>query len=698
MDSTRVELPKKVTALAPCRIGAWDVYPDQGRLSRNGDVIRIEPRAMHLLACLAARPGEVVPHDELLAVVWWDAVVAEGAISRTISELRRDLGDDARSPQYIETIYKRGYRLLATVTPLPTVTPRRRLRRSVLAIALILALAVVGIAVSRRSTPPPTGGPAFLTGIPLTTTPGIETAPDLSADGTQVAFCRRDQGRTDEDIYVVPVSGGSPQLVIGTPMREMRPVWSPDGRELAFVRLTEELEVVVATVADKSERVVATFPRWIWGMDWSPDGTRLVIATPPVQGAPARTVQIELETGRVVPVFVPAPATSDRAPRYSPDGRRLAFLRTTDEGGEQIFVADLPSAIARPITEGGTSIAGLDWTADGRFIMTTMAGLQGYEMRRLNPEDGSQQILPVAAGHPHALTVARETGSLVYEEVTIDIDILGLRLVDGSGPPRAEPVSLPALTSTRLDYSARFSPDGQRIAFASGRSGKRQIWLSDQDGGNCRQLSHFNGSVVERVRWSPDGDQIACQVYGKLGPALAIVDAASGEHRVYRINADRFEGWSAAGDAVIVIRDLGPDGELWRLPLGDEEPVFLARNVVGFVHENVDGTVYYRRYDEKDIRAKGPSERLDQGRIAFPGEQLGDWISGTLRDGSLYVVSIGAENHFLTRHEPGAARVDTLAALRRGTGTELSVAPDGRDFLMQNTSRNERDLILVKEY
>jgi TolB-like protein len=71
---------------------------------------------MDVLVYLASDPGRVVSKEELLEAVWGGAFVEEGALSQVIHSLRKALGDDARQPHYIQTIPKRGYRLLAAVT------------------------------------------------------------------------------------------------------------------------------------------------------------------------------------------------------------------------------------------------------------------------------------------------------------------------------------------------------------------------------------------------------------------------------------------------------------------------------------------------------------------------------------------------------------------------------------------------------
>jgi DNA-binding winged helix-turn-helix (wHTH) protein len=98
-------------------VDGWLVQPTLNRLARDTRAIRIRPQLMDVLTCLAQRPGAVVSKDELLATVWSDRFVAESGIARCVAELRQLLADDARQPRVIETIPKRGYRLIAPVRP-----------------------------------------------------------------------------------------------------------------------------------------------------------------------------------------------------------------------------------------------------------------------------------------------------------------------------------------------------------------------------------------------------------------------------------------------------------------------------------------------------------------------------------------------------------------------------------------------------
>lgn len=97
------------------RLGEWWVEPAANTLTRGTEEIRLEPKVMEVLNSLAERAGEVVSKRELIDEVWHTEYIAENSLTRAIADLRRALGDDARNPSHIQTISKRGYRLIAEV-------------------------------------------------------------------------------------------------------------------------------------------------------------------------------------------------------------------------------------------------------------------------------------------------------------------------------------------------------------------------------------------------------------------------------------------------------------------------------------------------------------------------------------------------------------------------------------------------------
>ena len=101
----------------PFRLGEWLVEPSLNRVSRGDTTIQLELKVMDVLVCLAERAGEVVTRFEIIDRVWATEFIADNTLTHAINEIRNALGDDARNPSFIETIHRRGYRLMVPVDP-----------------------------------------------------------------------------------------------------------------------------------------------------------------------------------------------------------------------------------------------------------------------------------------------------------------------------------------------------------------------------------------------------------------------------------------------------------------------------------------------------------------------------------------------------------------------------------------------------
>jgi len=143
-------------------VGEWQVAPPLNLLARGEEQVRLEPRVMDVLVHLAERADAVVSKEELIEHVWKGRYTTDDVLSVAIYSLRKALGDDARRPRYVETVSRRGYRLIAPVqtataiaapAPVPTAVPGqpqpeesrpRRSAWSTVAATVALALAAAG--------------------------------------------------------------------------------------------------------------------------------------------------------------------------------------------------------------------------------------------------------------------------------------------------------------------------------------------------------------------------------------------------------------------------------------------------------------------------------------------------------------------------------------------------------------------------
>lgn len=119
------------------RIGDWKIDVEGNRLLRGRRAIRVEPKVMAVLCALHARGGALMSKEELIREVWGNVAVSDEVLTTAIYQLRRALGDDHRAPRYIETVPRRGYRLVA-----PERSRQSRWKPAAAAVAMLVLLAM----------------------------------------------------------------------------------------------------------------------------------------------------------------------------------------------------------------------------------------------------------------------------------------------------------------------------------------------------------------------------------------------------------------------------------------------------------------------------------------------------------------------------------------------------------------------------
>ncbi len=168
-------------------LAGWLVEADLNRVSRGGDVRSVEPKVIEVLCRLAASAGELVTRETLLQEVWSGRVVVDQVLTRAVGELRTLLGDDPQHPHIIETVPRRGYRLLlpietavhASLPPTPPARPWWRRRRWLALAAAVSLLVLLAGWLAWRTAEAPLRSVAVL---PFKSLSGLDV-PDYYAEG-----------------------------------------------------------------------------------------------------------------------------------------------------------------------------------------------------------------------------------------------------------------------------------------------------------------------------------------------------------------------------------------------------------------------------------------------------------------------------------------------------------------------------------
>ncbi|MEM6335615.1 MAG: winged helix-turn-helix domain-containing protein [Bacteroidota bacterium] len=693
----------------PFAIGEWTLHPVFNTASGNGQSTSVEPRVMGVLVYLAHRAGEVISRDELLDNVWAGVVVNEDALTRAVSEVRKLFGDDPRAPKVIETVRGRGYRLIAPVKfdePEPVAPAQEALPAlpgtsrdgawwvgvaGLVTVALALGIGA-GVWVGRED--PSAPQPSLMEAVPVTSYPGREVEPAISPEGARVAFAWDGGEGNNFDLYVKQSSREQAVQLTDSPAFEGTPAWSPDGSEIAFVRGGEQAGIYTIPSMGGTERLVVETSDLVSALDWSPDGQTLVFTAPFAEGAPSELRLVDLSTGEVRALTSPPGVRQrDRTPRFSPDGRRVAFVRGGGGSPRTVYLVDLASGIESIAPGNPTGVRDVDWL-DERALVLSSYRAGSYDLWRYDLGTGEMTWIPSRGEWSYYPSVASQTGDLVFQDLYFEKDVWRIRLdAPGGQVLGTEPI----ITSTWFDCEADISPDQTRIAFVSSRSGTMELWVSDADGQDPVQLSSFDGSAVGAPRWSPSGDLIALNASPNGNASVYIVDVNAGRSRLLT-PADwnaRLSGWTSDGTGVYFSTRRSGTWELWYMPLAGGEPQQVTQHNALYGRASSDGQwLYFARADQAGLwrislenRSATQDAELVTDALAFR-----DALNWALSDAGLYALDRTPDGLVVTflDFETGETRV--VSEVVRLASPSLAVSRDGKTLIYGRVENARSDL------
>ncbi len=669
-------------------------------MTRGGDTVRLEPKVMQVLEALADTPGEVVTRDQLVARVWPGVFVTDDVLHRAIRELRRAFGDETAKPAYVETIRKRGYRLIAPVRPAsgfeapplpaPTATAATsRPGRVIVAasIAVAAALGAVVFALASRATPAD-APPSSVRFVAMTSGPFNETDPAISPDGSRLAFSVRhapgDAGNAD--LYLTEGAGSAPTQLTAHPADDRYPAWSSDASTLAFIRIDgRSCDIMLITLADRRERRLTACgnfeePR----VSWSADGEWLVESFAPGPD-PIRGWQIArvfAATGVRETLTLPSPGTlGDYSPAVSPDGTRIAFVRGINGATADIHIVSMSGGTPTRITWDNQDLVGIDWSADGNSVMYATDRAGGYTIWRVNADGTAPQLVVGGAAKLKHPSVSRSSGRLTYESWSYEINLWDAPIVDrldleGDLTPTLRPA---VRTSDQWNHSPDLSPDEQRLAFISTRSGGAEVWVSDRDGANARQLTRFGRASMRAPRWSPDGKAILISAAVNGQPDLYSIDTTTGtETRLTNDPDDEVApSWSFDGAAVMFGARRSGTWQVMRLSVIDRTRLQLSTDGGYAAQPSPDGqSILFTRLEQPGVWTM-PADG-GAATLLVPAVRAAENVNWRVMPDGIYYIGSTADQPVVRRAPPSGGPGVDVAWLGNYSWPGFAVSRDGR--------------------
>jgi len=600
----------------------------------------------------------------------------------------------------------------------------RLLPRPVALALLIPVVLMAGFLAWRASRTP--GSPELLQAVPLTTLPGVQRYPSFSPDGDRVVFTWNGPGQDNPDVYVQQVGSGDPLRLTSDPGNDYNPVWSPDGRWIAFLRSQSEpgrSELRLIAPLGGPERKLAEV-HLLGGLDitppylaWCPDSSCLVVTDSPSDGQPDALFAISLETAERRQLTHPRPPTGgDTHPAVSPDGRWLVFRRMAGLYVGELYRVPLgrgvmPMGEAERLTPAAVDAEHPAWMPDSKEIL--YAAQDGLWRLRISGETGPAR-LPYVGDHGLMPSVSRPQSGrplrLVYVHSYTDGNIWRVQ-TSAPGAPASSPPTM-AISSTRLDDMPQLSPDGRRVAITSDRSGTWEIWLTDLDGSNAVQLTSMGAVAAGYPHWSPDGQQIVFHSNVDGQWEVYSVRAAGGKPRNLTSHPahDAMPSYSADGNWVYFnsARTGEQHQSIWKVPAAGGGAVQVTTSAGYAPQESPDGEfIYYVEAIDRPSAlwrvpsSGGPAVKVLEGVLQANFAVLPGGIyyvaRSTQRSGTHYVDQPAGETRLLY-FDLATRRVTIVASNLGPVDLPIAVSADGRTILFPRLDATTNDLMLVSAF
>ena len=598
---------------------------------------------------------------------------------------------------------KRLKRNLDSKAPVPGL----RRRRVPWLIAIVIAILAASFVLTWRET----RLPRRLHVVPLTAFPGSESEPSFSPDGRQVAFSWNSETEENWDIYVNVVGEGTPLRLTTNPGADNSPAWSPDGRYIAFLRQADAGAgfFLIPPLGGLERKVSGAVPNRV-GVNspyvaWAPDSRTLVLADRVSADEPVSLFVLSLPTGERRRLTAPPPRTlGDGSPSFSPDGKTIVFVRTTSLAVQDIYRVPLTGGEPRRLTFDSRRIFGMAWNhASGELLFTSGRGGGSNRLWRMSASGGEPQALPGTPEGASLLAVTADGRRLALARWVVDTNIWRFAL-NPEYPSSFKPARV--ISSTRHDQGPQYSPDGERIAFASNRSGTSEIWMSDRDGANSTRLTSMNGPATGTPHWSPDSRYIAFDSRPGGNPDIYVVGAGGGALR--RLTSDPSEEvvptWSRDGRWIYFASNRSGTYQIWRMPAEGGSPAQVTKGGGLHGHESPDGRLlYYAKSPNQPGLWKVP---VDGGEETPVLESLrgGFWGYWEVTSSGIYYVDRreienGAYQYSLNFRDFASNRDRRVLSFdKRPFNSGLAISPDGRWCLYAQVDRSESEIMLIDNF
>ena len=361
-----------------------------GKLFRFDQEVSLEPQCYALLALFVSRKQQIVSREEILNCVWGDRHVSDDAIRAAIKKLRIALGDDARSPTFIKTIPLKGYQFIAQVKDVKQADGNTRNRYFVVVVLFIVILISLLLTGLNKLNSKNDLKDASSHIEKLTSMAGSEVSPDYSPSKHALVFSHRNNNVDALNLYIKDLANQKTHRLTWDNASYANAMWSPDGSKIVFTRSDKSgTQHYVAEIDSEnnlltSQAIVDDVLRGYYVVGWARDGKSLYLKNAYRNLSLQGIARYDLESNVMAQVTLPnGTGVGDYFAKESPDGARLAILRSVESNKHELLILDIKSGTLLHNLVLPTPVSRLAWQPNNSGLVLT--GFKGeifaYDMR-----------------------------------------------------------------------------------------------------------------------------------------------------------------------------------------------------------------------------------------------------------------------------------------------------------------------------
>jgi Tol biopolymer transport system component/DNA-binding winged helix-turn-helix (wHTH) protein len=562
------------------RFDRYALNSETRTLSCNGSTVTLTPKVFQTLLVLVENHARVMSKDELFEHIWPHQTVEEANLTQNISILRKALEETTCGKRYIATFHGHGYRFVEPVevdnaqygrgvretpsepeldrleqvaAPAATEISQRvgrqqtasapsksRGRSSLATVCVLLGIALAIVLYLKGHHGVRLGAVEPLEITTLTRMEGAQYQPARSADAEKLAFIAFSPREGSSSIWIQSAGEVRPRQVISGSGQFSSPTWSPDGKSLAFIHFQQDVaEIVIFSLADSTSRKLTTLFPHRYGLNyrhlcWSPDGLLLAVDDKANESDPLSLYLVYINDGEKLRLTYPnMDIIGDVAPRFSPDGARVAFIRVKYQFVNDVFVLPVTGGEARRVTDQSHSLGDVDWQTNSSLVFSGRLdnAFRFWRQDLRSPASSATLASAVGTDLPLQFSISRPSGKVAFSAYGPDLNIWALDLTKQPSAPQfwSSIISTPG-----QDIEPSLSPNSTKMAFRSDNSGQMQLWVGKRDG--TEALPVDTAAVTPSVYcWAHDGKSL---IFASSTPPGLFEVSLTSQHKLRRISTD----------------------------------------------------------------------------------------------------------------------------------------------------------------